>query len=181
MLNICEVRNCQKLFTGLNVLLDNHFYVKIIILNLKSAIMSAIVREILLILHILGLTLGVGVSFAYLFLGLSRKKMDPEDAKKDAVRSLSLSLMGDLGILLLIGSGLFLMKPYWAVLSTMPLLVAKLSFVAVLIILLLIIKINVAGIKKGHVGKRASIIQKLGKITLPLGIIIIILAVLTFK
>ena len=143
--------------------------------------MSELAREIFLILHILGLTLGVGVSFAYLFLGLSRKKMDAEEAQKDAVRSLSISLMGDIGILLLIGSGLFLMKPYWAVLATMPLLVAKLSFVAVLIILLLIIKINVANIKKGKIGKSAKIIQKLGKITLPLGIIIIILAVLTFK
>ena len=137
-------------------------------------------REFLLILHILGVALGVGVSFAHLILGISRSKMEPEAARKDAMRALSLSLMGDIGIILLLLSGIFLMGPYWSALFSTPLLMAKLALVILLVVLLIVIKINVSKIKKGNT-EAASVLEKLGKFTLPLGIIIIILAVIIFK
>jgi len=137
--------------------------------------------EVFLVLHFLGIALGVGVSFTHLFLGISRSKMDPESAKKDALRSLSLSLMGDIGIFLLLLSGILLMSPYWDSLLQTPLLIAKLALVLILVILLVVIKLNVAKIKKGELVKGAAVIEKIGKFTLPLGVIIVIVAVLVFK
>jgi len=138
-------------------------------------------REPFLILHLIGLVMGVGVSFTHLFLGISRSKMKPEEAQKDALRSMSLAIMGDIGITLLIVSGLFLMKPHWPVLWDKPFLVAKLSLVLILIGLLIVIRLNAIKLVKKQSAEAAKRIKMLGQFTLPIGIIIIILAVLTFK
>jgi len=138
-------------------------------------------RELLLILHILGVALGVGVSFAYFFLSISRSKMDAESAKKDAIRTMSIGLMGDIGMTLLLVSGIFLMSPYWSALFSTPLLLAKLILVVVLLVLLIIIKINASKIKRGEYEKGSKVTEALGKFTLPLGILIVTLAVLVFK
>jgi hypothetical protein len=137
-------------------------------------------RETMLIFHFLGLAMGIGVSFTHLFLGISRAKIPAPDRKKDLIRAFSLGIMGDIGITLLIVSGLFLMKPYWATLFESHLLMTKLSLVIVLLILLSIIRINSSKALKNQEGELPKIIGKLGKITLPLGVVIIILAVLQF-
>jgi uncharacterized membrane protein len=137
-------------------------------------------RETMLIFHFLGLAMGIGVSFTHFFLGVSRAKIPAPDRKKDVIRALSLGIMGDIGITLLVVSGLFLMKPYWPTLLESGLLMTKLSLVIVLLILLTVIRINSSKAIKNQDGELPKIIGKLGKITLPLGIIIVILAVMQF-
>ncbi|OFY56575.1 MAG: hypothetical protein A2X22_10730 [Bacteroidetes bacterium GWF2_49_14] len=138
-------------------------------------------HELLLIIHITGIAMGIGVSFAHMVLGISRSKMTPEEAGKDALRSLSLGILGDLGITFLIVSGLFLMGPYWGALFQMPLLQIKLGLVIVLVILLIMLKIHIRKAVKNPGGSGLKIIQKIGQFTLPLGLTILTLAVVIFK
>lgn len=138
-------------------------------------------RELFLILHLLGMALGVGVSFAHLFLGRARSRMTKEDAQKDALRGLSLVIMANIGITLLILSGLFLMSPYWSILFHSPYLMIKLSLVILLVIALVIINIKMRKAQKMKGGPVLLVIKKLGKLTLLLSVTIVILAVLMFQ
>lgn len=137
-------------------------------------------REAMLILHFIGLAMGLGTSLAHAFLGIATAKMTPEEVIKFRVHSLVLSNMGNVGIVLLVGSGLYLITPFWPVLTTMPLLIAKLTLVAILIIL--IILINILG-KKARTGDAAAELkkmEKLGKMTLLIALAIVVLAVSVF-
>jgi uncharacterized membrane protein len=137
-------------------------------------------REFLLILHLLGLAIGVGVSFTHFFLRMSRSKMNKEEATKDAIRALSLGIMIDIGMTLLIVSGLFLMKPFWAILFDSHLLMAKLSSVIILLVLLVIIRINGNRALKENGGPALKRIKTISNFTLPLAVLIIVFAVLMF-
>ena len=77
-------------------------------------------REVMLILHFIGLTMGLGTGFAHAFLGIVISKMQPDEATKFRLHSLVLGKMGFIGIVLLIFSGLYLMTPYWKVLPSTP-------------------------------------------------------------
>ena len=48
----------------------------------------------MLILHFIGLAMGLGTSFAHAFLGISTAKMSPEEVVKFRVYSLVLGNMG---------------------------------------------------------------------------------------
>jgi len=136
-------------------------------------------RETFLIIHFIGLAMGLGASFANLFLGMAMAKMPPEEAKAFALKAMTLTKMGHTGLALLILSGLYLMSPYWYMLSSTPLLIAKLTFVTFLIILISIM--TSAGIKfrKGDVSQ-IKVLKPLGRIALITSIIIVVLAVSVF-
>lgn len=106
-------------------------------------------REIMLILHFIGLTMGLGTSFAHAFLGSITNKMPADEATKLRLHSLVLSKMGHIGIALLIFSGLYLITPYWKLLPSTPLLVIKLVLVIVLVLLLTLINVSAGKAKKG--------------------------------
>ena len=93
-------------------------------------------REVMLILHFIGLAMGLGTSFAHAFLGIATSKMSSEEATKFRLHSLALSRMGHIGIALLIISGLYLIIPYWTILPSSPLLVLKLVLVVILVVLI---------------------------------------------
>jgi uncharacterized membrane protein len=137
-------------------------------------------RDVMLVLHFIGIALSMGTGFAYLFLGLSAKNHSKEEAKKLFINTLPIQKMGHIGLFLLILSGGYLMTPYWDTLMENSTLLAKL--VGVLLLIGLIASIaslsKVAKKEEGNVAM--SKIEKLGKITLPLGLIIVVLAVLSF-
>jgi hypothetical protein len=54
-------------------------------------------RETMLILHFIGLSMGLGTSFAHAFLGMATSKMSPDEVVKFRVHSLVLSNMGKCG------------------------------------------------------------------------------------
>ena len=137
-------------------------------------------RLVMLIVHLLGLVMGVGTSFAFFFLGIQTSKLDKEEAPKFAVNTLSLGTMGHIGLTLLLISGGYLMTPYWQLLPTKPLLIAKLALVVILIILLSVIGVASRKAKKGDLSVLKTV-KKLGPFTLLISISIVILAVLVFR
>lgn len=136
-------------------------------------------RDAFLIVHFIGLALGLGTSFANLFLGMAMAKMPPDEARAFGIKAMALTKMGHTGITLLILSGLYLMSPYWSVLSEMPLLIAKLTLVTILVALISVITSAAAKVKRGDPSKM-KIIKPLGRIALITTIIIVILAVSVF-
>lgn len=137
-------------------------------------------REIMLILHFIGITMGLGTSFAHAFLGAITTKMPAEEATKFRLHSLVLSKMGHIGIALLIVSGLYLITPYWKLLPSSPLLILKLVLVLVLALLLLLINVSAGKAKKGEAAAQFKKMEQFGKMTLIIGLIIVILAVYIF-
>lgn len=137
-------------------------------------------REVMLIIHFIGLTMGLGTGFAHAFLGAVASKMTPDEATKFRLHSLILGKMGNTGIILLVISGLYLTTPYWTLLPTMPLLILKLTLVAVLIALITLIHSYASKAIKGNPEHNFKKIEPLGKMTLLVGLAIVILAVCIF-
>lgn len=136
-------------------------------------------REIFLIIHFIGLALGLGASFANLFLGTIMSKMPPEEARPFALKIMELRKMGYIGISLLILSGLSLMSPYWRILPDTPLLIAKLLMVTTLAIIIYVMKNAGDKFKKGDTSQ-VKILKPLSKIALVITLLIVILAVSVF-
>src|SRR5688572_26971371 len=120
-------------------------------------------REVMLILHFIGLTMGLGTSFAHVFLGIATSKMNTDEAIKFRLHSLALSRMGNIGIVLLIFSGLYLITPYWALLPTSPLLILKLVLVVILVILITLINLSSRKAKKGDAAGQLKKMAKLSQ------------------
>lgn len=137
-------------------------------------------RDIMLIIHFLGLVMGLGTSLAHLFLGLASAKLNAEDARRFRIHSLVLSKMGHIGLALLLLSGGYLMTPYWENLHQMPTMIAKLCLVLVLIVLI----VRIGNLKKQlNSANEDEILKKMeaaGKGTLLSGVLIVVLAVMTF-
>lgn len=137
-------------------------------------------REFMLIIHMLGLTMGLGTSFGYMFLGIAASKMQKDEALKFTIQTFSLSKMGTIGIILLVLSGGYLITPYWPTLTDRPLLMAKLTLVVVLIVLIVLLNSAVGKAKKGDVERQLKKIQIMGRFSMLTAIAIVILAVLNF-
>ncbi|MBR9977497.1 MAG: hypothetical protein KFH87_05365 [Bacteroidetes bacterium] len=137
-------------------------------------------RDIMLIVHFIGLAMGLGTSFAHLFLGKAAARMDAADARKFRLQSFALNNMGHIGLALLIISGGYLMTPYWNMLPASPMLIAKLSLVLVLGALLGIISAKVRKARQGDADTHLRKIAPLGRIALVTTVVIIVLAVYVF-
>ena len=138
-------------------------------------------RELMLILHFIGLTMGLGTGFAHAFLGIAISKMSAEEATKFRLHSLVLGKMGHAGIGLLIVSGLYLITPYWKTLPDNPLLMLKLFLVVVLMVVIMLISSASKKAMNGDAEVQLKKMANLGKITLITGITIVILAVYIFQ
>ncbi|WP_461040906.1 hypothetical protein [Spirosoma harenae] len=137
-------------------------------------------RETMLFLHFIGLTMGLGTSFAHAFLAIATSKMQEDEARRFQLQSLVLSRMGHVGIVLLVISGLYLITPYWQVLTSLPLLIAKLMLVLALIVLIILIEVRSKRAKNGDAVAQLKKMESLGKMTLLIGLAIVILAVTVF-
>src|SRR5690554_7083077 len=78
-------------------------------------------RDIMLILHFIGLAMGLGTAFAHAFLGFSASKLSKDDAIKLKSNTQILGKMGNIGLVLLLVSGVYLILPYWYSLLLLPL------------------------------------------------------------
>jgi len=137
-------------------------------------------KVVMLILHFIGLVMGLGTGFAHAFLGAAVAKMSPEEATKFRLHSLILGKMGHIGIGLLVISGLYMITPYWKVLFSMPLLMTKLALVIVLLVLITLITQSSKRAMKGDAVAELKKMETLGKMTLIVGVAIVILAVNIF-
>lgn len=138
-------------------------------------------RELMLTLHFIGLAMGLGTGFANAFLGSATKKMSPDEATKFKLHSLVISNMGNIGIVLLLVSGFYLITPYWKVLESMPWLMVKLALVAILIVLIVFINIAVKKAKQGDAERQFKKTAILGKFTLIVALAIVAVAVVVFR
>lgn len=137
-------------------------------------------REIMLIIHFIGLAMGIGTSFAFMFLGIASSKMEEKESQNFILNILALRKMGYIGLTLLVISGGYLMTPYWKSLTTSPLLIAKLLLVMILFSLIGIIGAALKKAIKGDAGSHLKKIGALGKLALLTGLTIIVLAVYNF-
>lgn len=137
-------------------------------------------RDFFLIIHFIGLALGIGTGFAYMFLGMSSSKMEKNEATKFNLNTFPLSKMGHIGLTLLVISGLYLITPYWGSLTSMPTLIIKLILVLVLFALTGIMSKYAKEAQKGNAEVYINKIKNISKPTLLIGIIIVVLAIYTF-
>jgi uncharacterized membrane protein len=138
-------------------------------------------REVMLIIHFLGLAMGLGTCFAFLFLGIAGSKMEKEAGKKFKLDTSSLIRMGHIGLGLSIISGLYLMTPFWESFTSRPLLIAKLAFVVVLTISLSLISVYARRARRGETEANLRKIANQVKVAFISGIFIVTLAVLVFR
>lgn len=138
-------------------------------------------REIVLILHYVGLTMGVGTSFIMAATGRIASKMVPEERMRFMTNILVLRHLGQTGLALLILTGIYLIIPFWGILGDMPYIIAKLVLVAVLVVIVTVIDRNsskvVKGIDPGMYMKKNA---KLVPLWILLVLTIIVMAVLSF-
>ena len=135
----------------------------------------------MLITHFLGLAMGLGSSFAFFFLGIAGSKMKKEEGQKFALNTFAMSRMGHIGLALLILSGGYLMTPYWVLLGSRPLLMAKLFLVLVLVLTVTLITVYAKRAKRGETAANLKKIALLGKVSLLSAIAIVTMAVLIFR
>lgn len=139
-------------------------------------------RDLLLILHFIGLALAVGTGFAMMTLGMSTKDMTPADRGAFMRRASLVGVNGSIGLLLLIISGVgFLMT------SGVDLVMAagggmfhvKLTLVVILIAVFGYMQVLVRKFKSGDAAAAAKL-PVVSKVMLMLGLAIVVTAVLAF-
>lgn len=137
-------------------------------------------RETFLFFHFLGLAFAIGSGFASLFIGIYNKDLPPEERPKFMLKLRSLGYMGITGLVILIISGGALATPYWPVIGSMPFFIAKLSLVAVMIVLVVLMDRRWRSAVKNGGGSDLQALPKLGRLAFPVGILILLFAVLQF-
>lgn len=143
-------------------------------------------REAMLVVHFLGLAMGLGTSFGFMFLGMATAKMEKEEAAKFMATALKMGRMGHIGLVLLLLSGGYLMTASginrWSTLldSGNHLLLTKLILFIVLGGLIGVISSKSKKVGKGDYEQLNSI-KKLGPLAMLTGIAIVVLAVLYFR
>lgn len=137
-------------------------------------------RELMLIVHFIGLTMSLGTGFANIFLSIAAARLEPADRGVFMSRAMILTRMGHIGLGLLLLSGFYLITPYWKSLADMPVLIAKLTFVAILVILVgVVTTLARRAVESRNFAKLAKL-RPFGMIIFFVGITIVVLAVLTF-
>ena len=134
----------------------------------------------MLVLHFIGLAMGLGTSFAHAFFGKTVSKMERGEAAKFRLQTKALSQMGAVGTILLLVSGIYLLLPFWAALSVLPLLILKLVLFVILVILILLINQGASKNVKYETEGSLKRIEIMGKFALLIGVVIVILAVNIF-
>ena len=141
-------------------------------------------HETLLILHFIGLALGVGTSFAMLTLGFAVAKLPPEERGPFMTRALVLSKNGSYGLLLLILSGLGILF-YRGVGNVMQwgggAFHAKLTLVLVLCGVVGYMQSLIRKLRNGGGPEIMGRLRTLGRVGLVTSVAIVILAVIAFK
>ncbi|MCB0790667.1 MAG: hypothetical protein H6595_13270 [Flavobacteriales bacterium] len=137
-------------------------------------------REFMLIVHFIGLAMGLGTSFAMMFLGIAAGRMEAEKRKEFMLNVGVLSRMGHIGLLLLVITGGYLMTPYLGMIGDMPLFIAKLVLVVALGALVGVMSARLRKARKGDFDAQMRVMPILGRLGLLTTLTIVVLAVLSF-
>lgn len=137
-------------------------------------------RDLMLMVHFIGLSMALGTGFANLFLGMAAAKLEPAERGPFMFKTMVLIRMGHIGLGLLLISGFYLITPFWQILGDMPTLIAKLCFVALLVILVSAITIIAKKAQRQNNPAMLAKLRPFGMLNFFVGITIVVLAVLSF-
>ena len=151
-------------------------------LNLLNSLNQTknIMRDLMLIVHFIGLAMALGTGFANMFLGSAAAKTEPAERGPFMSKTMVLVRMGQIGLGLLLISGFYMITPYWGSLMEMPLLMAKLGLVLAIAILVTVISLRVKKSQKEGNPALLMTIKPLGMANFFIAITVVILAVLIF-
>ncbi len=135
----------------------------------------------MLIIHFIGLAMGLGTSFGFIFLEIAGSKIEKDERLKFKMNTLALSQMGFIGLALMIISGGLLMPPYWSALGSMPMLMAKLVLVLILVAVVGLIAVNERKAREADAETHIRKIGQLGALSTLTTLAIVVLAVLIFR
>lgn len=138
-------------------------------------------REVTLFIHFVGLAMTLGTGFAFMFLGIAQSKMEEAEGEAFMVKALSIGRMGDIGLIIMILSGLYLLMPHMSALGSMPLMHVKLTLIVVLLVLIGMIHKATKEAKQENGGPALETLRKLGTGTLVVTLLIVLMAVLNFN
>ncbi len=138
-------------------------------------------KEVTLFIHFVGLAMTLGTGFAFMFLGIAQSKMDKAEGEQFMLKALSLGRMGDIGFVLMILTGLYMLMPHMSNLAQMPLMHVKLTLVVVLIVLVGLIHRATKKAKQENGGPALDTLRKLGTLSLVSTIVIVLMAVMQFN
>ena len=141
-------------------------------------------RQFLLILHFLGLAMGFSVSFANMVIGAVAAKSAPPDRAVLARIPPAMTRVGDVGLVLLVGSGLWMLFASWGGFDAFSVLGwpfhVKMTLVLVLLGLIGFIHSLMRKAQSGDVAA-AALIPKVGRVAFLTAVTIVVMAVLAFN
>jgi uncharacterized membrane protein len=138
----------------------------------------------LLVLHFIGLALGVGTGFAQMTLGIATRNLAPPERAQFMMRASALGRNGSIGLALLIvtGIGMMLLR---GVSATMEwgggAFHAKLTLVVVAIFVFGYLQVLVRRVRREGGGPAMATLPKVGQVMLLVGIAIVICATIAFQ
>lgn len=136
--------------------------------------------QTLMVVHFLGLAMGLSTGFANMVMAGLIAKAAPNDKAVLSRFPPAMSRIGVVGLALLWGSGLAIVFTRYGTFSILPRsFIVKLSAVVLLTLAVTYIHVLMPRAQRGDAAAQARI-QLLGKLTAPLAIIAIIFAVITF-
>lgn len=136
--------------------------------------------QTLMVVHFLGLAMGLSTGFANMVMAGLIAKAAPNDKAVLSRFPPAMSRIGVVGLALLWGSGLAIVFTRYGTFSILPRpFIVKLSAVVLLTLAVAYIHVLMPRAQRGDAAAQARI-QLLGKLTAPLAIIAIIFAVITF-
>ncbi len=139
---------------------------------------------VLLVIHFLGLALGVGASFALFTLRGAVGDLEPSERAKFMVRAMRVAKNGSYGVLLLLlsGLGMFFMRGPGAVMAAGgPAFHAKLTLVVILCGAVGYAQVLGKRAREAGGGPALAALAKVSNAVLGLGVAIIIAAVIAFQ
>ncbi len=139
--------------------------------------------DLLLVLHFVGLAMGVGTSFAALALGIGSRTLPAEERTKFMLRAAVIGKNASIGLLLLIVTGVA-MWFYRGIAEVMTAaggaFHAKLTLVALLVGLFGYLQVLQKRARQGQGGPAMATIPKVSSLLLLTGVGVIVAAVLSF-
>ena len=140
-----------------------------------------IFNKVLLMLHFLGLVMGLAVPFANIALATLMAKAAPNEKMVLGRFPFAMSKVGKIGLTLLWATGITMVFTRWKGFGNLPTMFHyKLGFVILLTITVGIISALEIKAKKGDAAAIARI-QTVGKIAMVFGLLALVFAVLTFN
>ena len=138
-------------------------------------------REIMLIIHFLGMILAIGPIAVLVFSRLATSKMEQESTAGFMHGLFRLNTVAHIGITLALVSGGYLMTPYWSMLGSMPFLIAKLGLYVVLLVTLSMISVASRKARESQPGSSVRKTMNWARVSFIVGLSVVVLAAVVFK